>query len=228
MLSRLRQAKRPRQQGKCGDVKTTTTTTRTRTWTWRIYSSGWGLVLVALVGSTNLWLLVVVPPTPLQQQQQQHRQQQRQQQLQQPQSSPFDIDNNTKDATATILHPRLPPHHNPPQFHSFKSTNDSDSSLLLLTLSNDYQGRRNDVYAAAWWQSMHRFNHMMEWIVTNTTRRAQLVKLEAACHLAVEYNYHNNQPQDGNNNTSNGDDVRLTVDWMTLSVEHLSKWWKSV
>ena len=88
----------------------------------------------------------------------------------------------------------------------------STDRRLWLTLQ-DYDHRRNDVYAAAWWQSTVRFRGMMDWIVRNSTRGEGLIKLEAACHLAVEYN---------------PEEVRLTTDWMAMSVEHLSKWWKAV
>jgi hypothetical protein len=93
------------------------------------------------------------------------------------------------------------------------STSSSVRNHSALLDFEDYNYIRNDVYAAAWWQSVDRFTNVMDWITKtdDATRARQLIKLEAACHLAVEY-----QPTD----------VRLTRNWLDFGVEHLSKWWK--
>ena len=190
----------------------------------------WVLVVVVIVVvvifvagmSSNLWLLIIV--------QQQHQQQQ------QPQEQLLEHYKEEDGTHYNVALHKIQQQQPPPSLqraldrrgnNKDSTTTTTNSSLLLLTLSQDYQGRRNDVYAAAWWQSMHRFTSMMEWVVNNTTRLEQLVKLEASCHLAVEYK-HNHLPNQQSSNDDDDDDVRLTVDWLTLSVEHLSKWWKSV
>jgi hypothetical protein len=94
------------------------------------------------------------------------------------------------------------------------ATNVSDASFYLTF--DDYNHVRNHVYAAAWWQSVPRFLSVMAWIGqlgdnNDGKNYTALVKLEAACHLPLEF-----QP----------DDVRLTVNWLDFGVEHLSKWWK--
>ena len=99
-------------------------------------------------------------------------------------------------ATASIHH------------HHHHNRNHQNVSTSFLTF-DDYHRVRNHVYAAAWWQSVDRLQRVLAWIPTQTNQT--LAKLEAACHLPLEF-----KPAD----------VRLTTDWLDLGVEHLSKWWK--
>ena len=166
------------------------------------------LVLVGAVGCRNLGLSTIVV-----------RQQEQQQQQQQPRRRrPTERGDRSSSTTNTATVATAP---------------------FFLTLSGHYRGRRNDVYAASWWQSTDRFVGMMEWIASNETLYERLIKLESACHLAVEYKYDRDDGDDIDDDADDDDredsddgddrdDVRLTVDWMMLGVEHLSKWWKTL
>eukprot|EP00977_Amphora_coffeiformis_P027401 scaffold34609_cov146-Amphora_coffeaeformis.AAC.8 len=77
----------------------------------------------------------------------------------------------------------------------------SSSFLTLKDLGNNY----HEAYAASWWQSIDRFR--------TSTAVHKISWLEDAVWKAIASN--------------RGRDIRLTRDWIDLSVEHLSKWWRT-
>lgn len=77
-------------------------------------------------------------------------------------------------------------------------------SELFLTV-HDLDRQTGEAYAAAWWQSVDRFR---------STPVHRIAWLEDAVWKAIR------EP-------NKGLDLYLTRDWLDLSVEHLSKWWKT-
>ena len=72
--------------------------------------------------------------------------------------------------------------------------------------SQDFVELKN-AYSAAWWQSVDRFQQVNLTAIQNP---------EGAVFETVI----------NNNQNHSLDDIRMTKDWLYLSVEHLSKWWK--
>ncbi|KAL7558701.1 hypothetical protein ACA910_013418 [Epithemia clementina (nom. ined.)] len=77
---------------------------------------------------------------------------------------------------------------------------------------------RNSMYSAAWWQSIERFQGL----------DPQLVRKQVDAVFVPMRQQPKRPKQPQQDNGRRRDDVYLTKDWLDFSVEHLSKWWKTV